>query len=100
MSKVEVFIQCATGENWESKKFECNLSAWQSIIRCTNDRLLGLAIPYVIAEEREWKKSCWDLLFLDRLRISGVIGNKALPDEGKSWIDWSKARIREVNEKN
>jgi hypothetical protein len=97
ISKLEVFVQCATGENWESKRGECNLHEWQSILCCSNERIRGLAIPYVIADEREWRRSCWDLLFLDRLRISSVIGIKSL-EKSKMWIDWCEERIGEVNQ--
>jgi hypothetical protein len=96
ISKLEVFVQCATGENWESKRGECNLHLWQSILCCSNERIRGLAIPYVVADEEEWKRSCWDLLFLDRLRISSVIGTKVLV-KSKIWIDWCEGRIKEVN---
>lgn len=93
-SKLEVFMQCATGDDWEGKRCQCDLSEWQGILFCTNDRLRGLAIPYVVADEREWKRAIYGLLFMDRVRISSAINAGDLPE--RTWADWCKARIKEV----
>ncbi len=95
-SKVEIFMQCATGEDWEGKRGECNIVAWNRIISCSNDRLKGFAIPYVIGEEREWKRIVNDLIFMDRVRIASILKNKKIPDEEFCWWDWCEDRLKKV----
>jgi hypothetical protein len=98
ISKIEIFMQCATGENWEGKRGECILGDWGKILCCSNDRLRGLAIPYVIANEREWKRSVSDLIFMDRLRIASVLKDMDIPDEEFHWWNWCKKRIKQARE--
>jgi len=94
ISKLEVYMQCATGENWTTKKSQCDLSVWDSILKCSNDRLKGLAIPYVVAEGEEWKRSALGLLFMDRLRIASVLSGRELPNNEYNWWRWCRERIR------
>lgn len=94
ISKLEIFIQCATGEDWEENKGEeCNLGIWQSILCCSNDRMRGLAIPYIVADEVEWRRAAWTLIFLDRLRIASVLRSKPIPDNEYHWWRWCRKRI-------
>lgn len=94
ISKLEVYMQCATGENWTIKKNECDLQVWDSILKCSNDRLSGLAIPYVVAEGEEWKRAAWGLLLMDRLRIASVLSNRELPKNEHNWWRWCSERIK------
>ncbi len=95
ISKLELFVQCATGEDWGSKRGQCDLHEWQGILWCAHDRFRGLAIPYVVADDIEWRRSVCGLLFMDRVRISSVIRDEDLPDT--MWKDWCAKRIAEVN---
>jgi len=99
ISKVEVYMQCATGENWTTKKYECDLQVWDSILKCSNDRLKGLAVPYVVAGGEEWKRAAWGLLFMDRLRIASILSGRELPDNEYNWWEWCCERIKVARER-
>lgn len=95
-SKLEVFMQCATGEDWGEKRGECTLAlaAWEGIIRCSYGRLSGLAVPYIVADDEEWARTVAGLLFMDRLRIATVLSNRPLPDNAQNFQKWCKAQIK------
>ena len=98
ISKVEVYMQCGTGEDWRCKKHDCDLAKWQAVLMCSNDRLKGLAIPYVVADERMWRREAWGVLFMDRLRIASVLRDKKLPDDKYHWWRWCDERITAARE--
>jgi len=98
LSQLEVFMQCATGEDWEGKKADCNLNVWQAILCCSNERMRGLAIPYVVANNAEWRRAAWGLLFMDRLRIVSVLNDRVLPEQQFRWWSWCRDRIRKARQ--
>ena len=100
LSKIEVYMQCATGENWSKKKEDCKLAIWDKILTCYNDRLRGLAIPYVLTGGEEWEREACGLLFMDRLRIASVLSGKKLPDDEYKWWEWCEGRIKQGRKKS
>ncbi len=95
-SKLEVFMQCATGEGWEEKKGECLLAVvtWEGILHCTYGRLGGFAIPYIVADDDEWKRTIAGLLFMDRLRIAAVLSTRPYSDNIPGMQRWCTLHIR------
>ena len=68
-SKILVYIQCATGENWEGKRNDLELgvgSVWNQIMHWTVSPVKALAIPYVVSPEDEWRRVTAGLLLFDR----------------------------------
>lgn len=93
LSKLEVYMQCATGTNWRGKKEDCKLYVWEKILTCYTERVRGLAIPYVVAEGHDWNHEVCGLLFMDRLRIASVLNGRKLPDTKYNWWKWCEKRI-------
>lgn len=88
--KVEICVQCATGQKWAGKKFECNLDEWGNILLWPFKPFLSLAIPYVISRS-EWERNCMGVILMDRLRIASVLKGVTLPRT--SWWDWCQERL-------
>ena len=94
ISKIEVFMQCATGEDWPNKRGQCSLREWEGIIWCPNTRERGLAIPYVIPGGRKWERAVPEVLFMDRLRIASLLKDRDLSDSPNNWDSWCQGRIQ------
>lgn len=97
--QIELLVQCATGQIWESKKNECNLAEWRGILYWSIDPTVCLAIPYVIAEN-DWVRSSAGVLLMDRIRIASVLGRRQLTCSHSDWWSWCKERINEVKKNN
>ena len=99
-SKVLVYMQCATGLDWPSKRGDLDLSiggVWNQTISWTTPPMKALAIPYVVQPGVEWKRATPGLLLLDRLRISSVLPARAISVEGIDWQAWFNNRIGSVS---
>lgn len=92
--KVELYIQCATGEHWENKTGDPNLEKWNDILTWPFRPLRGFAIPHVIPYS-EWRRKTHGILLIDRLRISSTLKSKILPEQEFGWWDWCQERIQE-----
>ena len=93
-SKVLVYMQCATGEDWECKRGDLDLEGrWRQIISWTTPPVKALAIPYVIPPGREWRRATPGLLLMDRLRISSVLPATSISIDGIDWRGWFKSRV-------
>ena len=60
-SKVLVYMQCATGNNWYSKRGDLDLSiggVWNQTFAWTTAPVKGMAIPFVVEPGRRMAKSC------------------------------------------
>lgn len=101
ISKIEVFMQCATGEGWEEKRGECVLvlNTWAGILSSSHGRLSGLAIPYTVADNEDWTRLVAGLIFMDRIRIASVISSRSYGDNSLSMRRWCKVQIRKGNQK-
>ena len=99
-SKVVVYMQCATGENWKSKRNDLDLNAggwWNRIIVWAHPPLKALAIPYVIGSDDEWDRANGGLLIMDRLRICSVLSVCIQSVDESDWSEWCENRIAWVN---
>lgn len=99
-SKVMVYMQCATGENWQSKRGEPDLTiggTWNKIIAWTTPPLKALAIPYVVLPGELWDRAAAGLLLLDRIRIASVLSPRLRSFDGVDWVNWCKERVEQVS---
>ena len=98
-SKIQVYMQCATGEDWKSKRVELDLGGkWDIIMTWTLAPVRGLAIPYVVAPEREWNREAPGLLLFDRLRICSLLPTDVQATNGIDWSRWCEGRVAKVRE--
>jgi hypothetical protein len=99
-SKVLVYMQCATGENWEGKRGDLDLSAggtWNQIISWTIPPVKALAIPYVVPPGDRWRRATPGLLLLERVRIASVLPARLASLDGVDWVTWCKQRVEHVS---
>jgi len=94
-----LYLQCATGIHWTTKKSDCNLAEWRGLLYWQVDPIRGLAVPYVLSED-EWARETVGLLFLDRLRIAACLQGFGPRDCEIDWWKWCKSRIREGRARN
>ena len=90
-SKVLVYMQCATGEDWKGKRGDLDLSGgiWHQVISWTTPPVKALAIPYIVRPGDDWKRVTPGLLLMDRLRISSVLPARALSiQEIDDWFNY------------
>ena len=102
-SKILVYMQCATGDNWQSKRGDLDLSIggiWSQIVGWTVQPVKAMAIPYVIAPGEEWKRATPGMLVMDRLRISSLLPARALSIPGRDWASWFQRRVDSVASSN
>ena len=95
-SKILVYMQCATGENWLRKRGDLDLGTsgvWNQTMAWTTPPVRAMAIPYIVPPGDEWRRSTPGLLLMDRLRISSVLPAKSVSIEGIDWAGWFKARV-------
>lgn len=98
-SKVLVYMQCATGNNWYSKRGDLDLSiggVWNQILGWTTPPIKGMAIPYVIPSGIEWQRATPGMLLMDRLRIASLLPPKAIRTAGFRWRKWYFERVSEA----
>lgn len=82
------FVQCASGENWKSKKASPIIATWEKLIDFTTKPRRGIAIPFTLSED-EFRREANDeglALLLDRYRLCGPKNCK--PKE------WPEAKLR------
>ena len=95
-SKSLVYMQCATGEDWQEKRGDLDLGpggVWNQVMAWTTPPVKALAIPYVVPPGDGWRRVTPGLLLLDRLRISSVLPARSVSIEGIDWLGWFKTRV-------
>lgn len=95
-SKMLVYMQCATGEDWHSKSGDLDLSLgglWNQIIRWTTPPVKAMAIPYIVPPGEDWERATPGLLLMDRLRISSVLPARSVSIDGIDWLGWFTNRV-------
>ena len=100
ISKLLVYMQCATGEDWPNKRGDLDLSlggVWSKIMEWTTPPVKAMAIPYVVPSGDEWERATPGLLFMDRLRISSLLPARALSIGGVDWNSWFEMRYQAVS---
>lgn len=99
ISKILVYMQCATGEDWPKKRGDLDLSqggVWNKIMDWTTPPVKAMAIPYVVPPGGEWERMTPGLLFMDRLRIASLLPARALSIGDVDWKSWFKERYDSV----
>ena len=99
ISKILVYMQCATGEDWPKKRGDLDLGpggVWNKIMDWTTPPVKAMAIPYVVPPGNEWERVTPGLLLIDRLRISSLLPARALSIEGVDWNSWFSERYASV----
>ena len=94
-SKILVYMQCATGEDWPSKKGDLDINlggVWNRTIVWTAPPVKAIAVPYVVAPGEEWDRVTPGLLLMDRLRISSLLPAQLVSDKGIDWSSWFTKR--------
>ena len=97
-SKILVYMQCATGEDWPGKRGDLDLDIWNQLVAWTTSPIKAMAIPYVVSPGDQWKRSTPGLLLMDRLRISSLLPARALSINGVDWRSWFETRAKAVHE--
>ena len=88
------YIQCATGQSWTSKKFDCNFNEWRGIFYYFIEPIRALAIPYTLSQD-DWDRETPGVYMLDRLRIAACLRGHRLRAETINWWGWCISKIRE-----
>ena len=99
ISKLLVYMQCATGEDWPKKSGDLDLGTagvWNKTMEWTVPPVKAMAIPYVVPPGIEWERATPGVLFLDRLRITSLLParsvSQAVIAEGVDWNLWFEER--------
>lgn len=69
---VTFLVQCATGNNWESKKLEPAANRWEDLIHWESNLVRAVAVPWWWGERddyRRWFRRFDKAVVLDRARI-------------------------------
>lgn len=94
-----LFVQCASGENWESKRSTPILSIWRKLLDFTTDPIRGISIPFALMRDEFRRKANYDLLVLlmDRHRVCAprdeVDRNWVAEDLRISLNNWLDSRV-------
>lgn len=66
-----LMVQCASGENWKSKRTTPDLTIWRKVINFNSNPVRGMAIPFAFAEASEFRKQSTPVngIFVDRNRL-------------------------------
>ena len=97
-NRLQVYLQCATGEGWlEEKKGEPNLNMWNGLLLWGTPPITGLAIPYVVNDAEKWQRNVAGRLLLDRVRIASTLTGIVLNEQVVSWSDWVAQRVELAN---
>jgi hypothetical protein len=88
-------VQCASGENWKTKKATPKVALWEKLIDFTTRPLRGIAMPFALLEDEFRREANDDLLalLLDRHRLGALpVGDPstwpdvALRDDLNAWM--------------
>ena len=69
-----LLVQCASGENWQSKRHTPDLGLWNKIVSFNSNPVRGFAMPFAYADAREFRKDTMSVngVFVDRNRLLGA----------------------------
>lgn len=94
-------LQCASGDNWKGKLGHPSLQTWGDMISFTAAPSRGLAIPFALDFEKEFRKHALaaDGILLDRFRVL------APGQQNRDWVErdlqmriirWIRPRLRQL----
>ena len=92
-NRLQLYVQCATGEGWDRKNSDLNLTTWAGILQWGLPPVPALAIPYVAEGDGLWIRNLAGTLMLDRIRIVSALSGRILPDGPVSWAQWVRDRV-------
>jgi hypothetical protein len=71
-------VQCASGQHWERKLRTPSLDSWRDLIRFSAPHLRGIAIPFMVMSDDEFRSARLrsEGLFLDRYRVLSTGGQE------------------------
>jgi hypothetical protein len=69
-----LLVQCASGDNWKSKRHTPDLGLWRTIVSFNSCPVRGFAIPFAYADSQELRKHTRSIngVFVDRIRLLGA----------------------------
>jgi hypothetical protein len=94
-----LLIQCATGQNWRSKRGEPSFAEWSNIYQWDSALLRAIALPWRLDSKFDYKQTFrfFDAIVLDRLRLCAGSPDLALDVLTRSAITvWCRARLKEL----
>ena len=95
-NRLQLYVQCATGEDWEDKPSDLNLDEWRGILRWGVTPVKALAIPYVVNRDGNWIGSLSGTLIFDRIRIAACLSGRILSDGSVPWAEWVRNKVEAV----
>ena len=99
-SKILVYMQCATGDDWTGKRGDLDIATagtWDGIVEWTTPPVKAMAIPYIVPPGDRWRRAATGLLLMDRLRIVANLPAQALSIAGIDWSSWFRNRLDSVS---
>jgi hypothetical protein len=90
-------VQCASGDNWDTKLTTPDLNVWTDILRPATKPMRGVAVPFCFSDD-EFRRNCVQVtgLFLDRCRLLGasVFKPEWVPqDLIERIVAWARPRV-------
>lgn len=96
-----LYVQCASGENWEGKRGTPNIRQWDQILELVTKPTRGISVPFVFLEPEFRRAATYDelSLFLDRHRLSAPVKWNS---QRSTWVstqlrtelnNWTKSRL-------
>ncbi len=101
-SKILVYMQCATGDDWIRKRGDLDIGSggiWNRIISWTTPPVKAMAIPYIVPPGDAWNRATPGLLLMDRLRICSVLPARSVSVGDFDWRGWFKKRVDSASER-
>ncbi|MCC6486911.1 MAG: hypothetical protein IT364_05365 [Candidatus Hydrogenedentes bacterium] len=68
-----LLVQCASGDNWRTKRHTPDLGLWRTIVSFNSCPVRGMVMPFAYANSQDHRKhtKAVDGVFVDRLRLLG-----------------------------
>ena len=92
-NRLQLYVQCATGEGWDRKKGDLNLKTWEGLLQWGVPPVPALAIPYVAEGDDLWIRNLAGTLMLDRIRLTSALSGQVLPAGPIPWSEWVRDKV-------
>lgn len=69
-----LLVQCASGDNWQSKRHTPDLELWEKIVNFNSRPVRGLVMPFAFADAKTFRRDTLVVrgVFMDRNRLLGA----------------------------